>query len=87
MKQGRPRTLDTKIELFIRLCRIRQGFREQHLANLFGISISTVCRNFIYLRLGSLNIWPDREPIDTHMPESIKSKYPSLVLVSKFFFT
>ena len=77
MKQGRPRTLDTKIELFIRLCRIRQGFREQHLANLFGISISTVCRNFIYLRLGSLNIWPDREPIDTHMPESIKSKYPS----------
>ena len=83
MNQGRPRTLDTKTEFFIFICRNRQGFREQHLTNLFGISISTVCRiiitssNFIYLRLGSLNNWPDRETIDTHMPESIKSKYSS----------
>ena len=83
VKQGRSRALDTKTEFFIFICRNRQGFREQHLTNLFGISISTVCRiiitssNFIYLRLGSLNNWPDRETIDTHMPESIKSKYSS----------
>ena len=81
--QGRARTLDTKTEFLIFLCRISQGFREQHFATLLGVSISTVCgiiltwSNVIYLRLGSQNILAERVTIDTHMPESIKSKYPS----------
>ena len=83
VKQGRARTLDTKTKFLIFLCRISQGFREQHFATLLGVSISTVCgiiltwSNFIYLRLGSQNILAERVTIDTHMPESIKSKYPS----------
>ena len=78
VKRGRPRKLDTMNEFFMFLCRIRQGFREHHLAHLFNVSIATVSRtvitwsNFVYLRLGSLNIWPDRETIDGNMPESIK---------------
>ena len=33
--------------------------------------------NFVYLKFGSLNIWPDRETIDRNMPESMKRKFPS----------
>ena len=54
-----------------------------NLAHLFDVSMATVSRivitwrNFVYLRLGSLNIWPNRETIDRNMPESIKEKIPS----------
>ena len=82
-KRGRPRKLDTMNEFFMFLCRIRQGFREHYLAHLFDVSMATVSRivitwsNFVYLRLGSLNIWPNRETIDRNMPESIKKNFPS----------
>ncbi|KXJ25564.1 Transposon Tf2-6 polyprotein [Exaiptasia diaphana] len=82
-KQGRKRTLDAKTEFFMFLCRVRQGFRERHLAHLFHVSLSTVCRivitwsNYVYLRLGSLNIWPDRATIDSKMPDTFKKKYPN----------
>jgi len=35
-KQRRPRTLDPKTEFVLCLCRVRQGFRERHLAHLFN---------------------------------------------------
>ena len=81
-KQGRRRILNSKTEFFLFLCRVRQGFRERHLAHLFNVSVSTVCRiiitwsNYIYLRLGSLNIWPDRNTVDLNMPDSFKKNYP-----------
>lgn len=64
------------------MCRLRQGFHEQHLAFLFGISQSTISRifiswiNFMYLRFGTINIWPTRDEIDKTMPEDFKAKYP-----------
>ena len=30
----------------------------------------------MYLKLGYLNIWPDRDTIDKAMPQSFKDKYP-----------
>ena len=33
--------------------------------------------NFLYLRLGSLNIWPSREQVDKTMPVTFKEKYPT----------
>ena len=66
------------------MCRLRQGFREEHLANLsFGVSKPTISRiliswiNFMYLKLGQLNIWPSRKAVDNFMPEDFKKKYPS----------
>ena len=62
--------------------RLRQGFNEAHLAFLFGTSQPTVSRifvswiNFMYLRFGTINIWPNREEVDKSMPEDFKSKYP-----------
>ena len=60
----RPRTLSSKDEFFLVMCRPRQGFTERHLGHLFNISQSTVSgiiiswKNFMHLKLGQLNIWP-----------------------------
>ena len=83
VKQGRPRTLTPSDEFFLVMCRLRQGFAEMHLAHLFKISQSTVSRifiswiNFMYLKLGQINIWPSRKVVDESMPEAFKEKYPS----------
>ena len=74
-KKGRSRTLRPVDEFSAVMCRLRQGFAEEHLAHLFQIFVSMVSRifiswiNFMYLRLGQLNIWPSREAIDKSMPE------------------
>ena len=86
-KKGRSRTLRPIDEYFLVMCRLRQGFREEHLSHLFQISTSTVSRifitwlNFMYLRLGQLNIWPTRQVINVTMPEDFKQKYSSTRVV------
>ena len=83
VKQGRPRTLKPVDEFFLTLCRLRQGFAELHLAQLFNISQPTVSLifiswiNFLYLKLGHINIWPSRELVNETMPEDFKAKYPT----------
>ena len=47
VKQGRPRSLKPVDEFFLTFCRLRQGFAELHLAQLFDISQPTVSRIFI----------------------------------------
>ena len=70
-------------EYFAVMCRLRQGLPEEHLAHLFKVSVSTVSRvvitwlNFMYLRLGQINIWPSRTTIEITMPEDFKKKYSS----------
>ena len=82
-KKGRARSLKPLDEFFMAMCRLRQGFPEDHLANLFNVSTPTVSRifitwvNFMYFKFGQINIWPSREIIKTTMPESFKSKYKS----------
>ena len=86
-KQGRPRSLKPVDEFFLTLCRLRQGFAELHLAQLFNVSQSTVSRifiswiNFMYLKLGQINIWPSREIINETMPQDFKAKYPSTRII------
>ena len=61
-----------------------------HLAHLFKISQSTVSRifiswiNFMYLKLGQINIWPSRKVLDESMPEAFKEKYPSTRVIIKY---
>ena len=65
------------------MCRLRQGFPEDPVANLLNVSTPTVNRifitwvNFMYFKFGQINIWPSREIVSTTMPESFKSKYKS----------
>ena len=64
VKQGRLRSLKPVDEFSLSLCRLRQGFPELHLAHLFNVSQPTVSRifiswiNYMYLKLGHINIWP-----------------------------
>ena len=80
-KKGRARSLKPVEEFFMVLCRLRQGFHEDHLSYLFNISVSTVSRifitwiNYMYLKLGTINIWLSRKIIDLTMPEVSKSKH------------
>ena len=80
-KLGRPRKLSPSNQFFLFLCRVRVGLFECDLAFRFNISIGTVSNiviswvNFLYLRLGSLSIWPSKETILATMPDSFKAKY------------
>ena len=82
-KPGRRRLLHPKEELFITLCRLRQGFGEEHLAHLYGVSQAKISRviitwvNFLYLKFKDVPMSPSRELINKHMPEQFKEKYPS----------
>ena len=78
-KKGRARSLRPLDEFFIVMCRLRQGFLEDYLAQLFNVSASTVSRifvtwvNFVFFKFGQINIWPTRKVIDT-MPKSFKGR-------------
>ena len=41
-KQGRPRQLSPRDVFFLTLCHLRQGFKDEHLSHLYGISQATV---------------------------------------------
>lgn len=82
-KVGRPKKLKPRNEFFLFLCRVRVGLLETDLAQRFNISVSSVSNiiiswaNFVYLRLGTIDIWPTRETINKTMPISFCEKYPS----------
>lgn len=77
-RDGRPQVRNMQVidELFLFLVRLRLGLFEQDLAHRFRVHISTVSRkvatwcNYLYFMLGSQVIWPSREDINTHMPDS-----------------
>ena len=81
-KKNKKCTLSPKNQLFLTMCRLRQGFHEEHLAYLFNVSQSTVSRyclsiiNYMFLRLGSVQMWPSRAQVDKRMPDSFKDKFP-----------
>ena len=70
-KRGRNRILRPLDEYSLVVCRVRQGFREQHVGHLFQISMSRVSRifitwiNFMYLKFVQINLWPSRPCLKT----------------------
>ena len=82
-KRGPAPKLGGRDLFLITLCRLRKGFMECHLAKLFNVSVGRVSIylnamiNFMYLKLGSLSIWPQKEQVVQCMPEEFKKKYPS----------
>ncbi|XP_048249289.1 uncharacterized protein LOC125371546 isoform X1 [Haliotis rufescens] len=80
---GFPCSLSLFDQLFVFLIRVRQGYPETHLAHLFNVIISTICRititwaNYLYFLLGCVCIWPSREMINERMPPEFKCSYPA----------
>ena len=64
------------------MCRLRQGFLEDHLAKSFNESASAISRifttwvNFMFFKFGQIDIWPSRKVINK-MLESFKGRYKS----------
>ena len=67
-----------KEQLFLTLARLRCGLDEELLADLTLTSQSTISRllttwiNFLYLRLGSLPIWPSAEQVSRCVPDAFR---------------
>ena len=63
---------------------LRLGLLVKDIAKRFHISQSAVHKyydswiNYMYLRLGSLNIWPPKEEINRTMPETMRQKFATL---------
>ena len=63
-------------------CRLRCNMSLQHLSYLFNAPQSTVSTtvitwtNFMFLRLGMINIWPDKATVNAKMPMTMKAKFP-----------
>ena len=82
-KKGGCRKLRPLEEFFVVLCRLRRGFSERHLANLYGVAQSTISRsfiqwiNFMYLKVGQICIWPSKAVVQQTMPLDFKEKFPT----------
>ena len=72
--RGREPTLSVQEQLFMVLCRLRQGYRELDLSHRFGVSIFTVSAVFSkWIKhmahiLDQLPTWASREVVDENMP-------------------
>lgn len=86
-KKGRGRKLQPVDQFFMVMCRMRRGFKEQHLAHLFGLSQSSISRIFIswitymFLKCGQVNIWPSKDIVLSTMPEAFKAYYSNTRII------
>lgn len=84
---GRPRILPVKQQFFMVMIRLRLGVFVKDLANIFGVSSSSVSNiciswiNFMYLKLGQLKIWTTREQIDATLPQEFQETFPNLRVI------
>ena len=82
--RGRKRALAPFKSYLLLLCRCRRNFSIEHLAWLVRGTASTVSTviitwlNFMYLRFAMIPIWPTREIVEKHRPESMKVKFPNV---------
>ena len=74
-------------QVFLFLCRIRNGLQVKDLACRFNLkiqSVSTILKGiskYMYLRLGSLSYWPHRSVIIQNMPSVYKEEFPNCVAI------
>lgn len=74
-------------EFLLVLMKLRMGLTNLDLSARFGCSDATISRilttwiNFIYLRLGSLVIWPHRDVIIAKMPPDFRHEYPRTMII------
>ena len=85
--ENRKSSLSVENEFLLVLIKLRLGLTNIDLSMRFNIAESTVCRNFItwinylYVRFGSLKIWPHRDVIISNMPEKFEEKFPNTIII------
>ena len=84
-KEDHPLTIEN--EFLLVLMKLRLGHTNIDLAARFQCSEGTVSRilttwiNYIYLRLGSLCIWPPRDTIIVKMPHDFRRNYGTTMVI------
>ena len=83
-QRNRKREIEPIDQLWLFLTRVRLGLFERDLAHGFSVSVSTVSdvfitwANYLYIMLGSLPLWPSRDKIKQHLPDSFKGRYENV---------
>ena len=83
-KRNRKREIEPIDQPWLFLTRVRLGLFERDLAHRFSVSVSTVSdvfiiwANYLYIMLGSLPLWPSRDKIKQHLPDSFKGGYENV---------
>ncbi|XP_045165921.1 uncharacterized protein LOC123529598 [Mercenaria mercenaria] len=84
---SRTYKLSLEDEFLLTVMKLRLGLFNKDLANRFQISLSMVSRifntwiNLIYIRLGSMKVFPHRDIISKHMTHDFKKQYPNVMLI------
>lgn len=74
-------------ELLLVLVKLRHGFENTDLAFRFNIHTKLVAKifkewiNYLYSRLGALNIWPHRDIILNHAPDRFQKNFPLTIII------
>lgn len=74
-------------QMFMYLCRLRNGLSLKDLAYRFNVKVQTVSTvingvaKYMYGRLGSLSFWPHRNVIIENMTEAYKQDFPSCLAI------
>jgi hypothetical protein len=69
------------------ICRLRHGFGLKDLATRFGVSTQSASVVFntwldlVYLKLGQLSIWPNRDTIIKNMPSEYRKDFPTTIII------
>ena len=83
----RQHVLSIEDEFLLVMMKLRLGLTNLDIAMRFRISEGTVsnifitCISFLYVRLGSLKIWPTRNVILDNMPKKMKEEYPNTIII------
>ena len=84
---SRTHKLSVEDEFLLTMMKLRLGLFNKDIAMRFGISVSTVSKifmtwiNLMYIRLGSLKIFPHRNVIMKNMPREFKQQCPNVMLI------
>ena len=85
-RQAQKRTLSGEEAFFLVLCRYKVGLLEEDLAARFRISQSLVSQivtwtKFRYYWFNELDIFPDRQIIESRKPACLKNKYKGTTVI------
>ena len=84
---SRDHVLSVEDEVLLVMMKLRLGLTNLDLAIRFNAAEATISNTFIswlnllFIQLGTLKIWPQRNVILEHMPKKFKEDYPNNIII------